>query len=49
MLRPPGGIAKSSGMTIFTRSIEPSTEAVDSMFSFTHLNATQVPQKRLMA
>ena len=39
MLRPPGGIVKSSGMTIFTRSSRPSTEAVDSMLSFTHLNA----------
>jgi hypothetical protein len=40
---------KSVGISIFTRSMAPSTDAVDSMFSFTHLNATHEPQKRLMA
>ncbi len=46
---PPGGMAKSSGNSILTRSSDPSTEAVDSMFSLTHLKATHEPQKRLMA
>ncbi len=43
MLSPPSGIAKSSGMTIFTRSRLPSTTAVVSTVSCMHLSAVQAP------
>lgn len=46
MLRPPGGMTKSSGMAMLTRSTEPSTEAVDSMLSLTHFRPTQTLAKR---
>src|SRR2546425_11741404 len=49
MLRPPGGMAKSAGMTIFTRCGSVSTTAPDSTTSVTHLNATQQPENRDMA
>ena len=45
MLRPPGGMS-NSGMTMFSRSSDTSTDAVDSMLSLTHLIAVQVPAKR---
>ncbi len=49
MLRPPGGIAKSSGSTIRTRSGSSVTEAELSIVSATVLNATQPPAKRDIA
>ena len=49
MLSPPSGIAKSSGMTIFTRSRLPSTTAVVSTVSCMHLSAVQAPVKRDIA
>ena len=39
-------MTKSGGITTCTRSTEPSTVAVDSMLSFTHLMPTQTPAKR---
>ncbi len=48
MLSPPGG-RSISGRTMFSRSSDTSTEAVDSILSFTHLIAAQVPAKRDMA
>ncbi len=49
MFNPPGGIAKSSGRTIRTRSGSMSTEAELSAVSPTHLNPTQQPDQRLIA
>ena len=46
---PPGGMAKSCGITTLTRSSEPSTTDVDSIVSFTHLMPTQTPAKRDIA
>src|SRR5258708_33743438 len=49
MLRPPGGVAKSGGITMLTRCGSISTTAPDSITSVTHLNATQHPEKRDIA
>src|SRR6267378_2552360 len=49
MFRPPGGMAKSGGITMLTRCGSISTTAPDSITSVTHLNATQHPENRDMA
>jgi hypothetical protein len=49
MFRPPGGIVKSVGVTICTRSSEPSTMPVDSTVSCMHLSADHAPVNRDIA
>jgi len=49
MCRPPGGIGKSSGSTIFTRSGSTCTEAEDSTISWIVFMPAHTPEKRLIA
>jgi hypothetical protein len=49
MCRPPGGMMKSSGITIFTRAGSTTTDAPDSTTSWIVFMPLQTPAKRLIA